>query len=342
MIEYTKGNLLEDQAEALVNTVNCVGVMGKGIALQFRQAFPECFADYKQACDAGEIKPGYLHVHETGNFLGPRFIVNFPTKRHWKGKSKIEDITAGLDALRSWIEETGIRSIALPPLGCGNGGLAWNVVRKLIEQKLAGLDDVSIRVFEPVGAPESKAMSVATKRPNMTRGRAALLAVFREYLIPGYELSMLEIQKLAYFLQEVGEPLKLNFEKQKYGPYAETLHHVLQRIEGHFIRGYGDRSRDACVEVYEDAMRQAQETLEQEYPETLQRAEHVKDMIEGFETPYGLELLSSVHWVIQHEPEASVEKTVDAVHSWNQRKAQLFPEKHIRIAWNRILSTPKN
>lgn len=338
MIEYTEGNLLEDKAEALVNTVNCVGVMGKGIALQFRQAYPECFADYKRACDAKDVKPGYLHVHETGSFLGPKYIVNFPTKRHWKGKSKIEDITSGLDALRQWIVQSGVQTIALPPLGCGNGGLAWNVVRKLIEQELAGLDDVVIRVFEPAGAPESKAMSVATKRPKMSRGRAALLAIFRKYLIPGYELSMLEIQKLAYFLQESGEPLRLEFEKQKYGPYAETLHHVLQRIEGHFIRGYGDRSRDARVEVYEDAMSQAQETLEKDFPETLPRAERVKNVIEGFETPYGLELLASVHWVMKHEPEAlaSVEKTVEAVHSWNKRKAEIFPAKHIRVAWDRI------
>lgn len=344
MIEYTKGNLLDDKAEALVNTVNCVGVMGKGIALQFRQAFPECFDAYKRACDAKAVKPGHMHVHETNEFLGPKFIVNFPTKRHWKGKSKIEDISAGLDALRKWIKESGVQSVALPPLGCGNGGLDWNVVRRLIEQKLADLDNVTIHVFEPAGAPESKAMSVATTRPNMTRGRAALLAIFRQYLLPGYELSMLEIQKLAYFLQESGEPLRLNFEKQKYGPYAETLHHVLQRIEGHFIRGYGDRSRDASVEVYEKAMTDAQVMLEKDYPETLDRAEKVKAFIEGFETPYGLELLSSVDWVTKHEPSAgdSPENAVEAVHAWNKRKADIFPEKHIRIAWKRVKSTQYN
>ena len=344
MIEYTKGNLLDDQAEALVNTVNCVGVMGKGIALQFRQAFPECFNAYKRACDAEEVKPGYIHVYETGDLLVPKFIVNFPTKRHWKGHSEIEDISTGLDALREWIKKAGIKSIALPPLGCGNGGLAWNIVRQLIEQKLANLDDVTIRVFEPTGAPESKSMNIATTRPNMTRGRAALLAVFRQYLLPGYELSMLEIQKLAYFLQEAGEPLRLNFEKQKFGPYAENLHHVLQRIEGHYIRGYGDRSRDASIEVYDEAMIDAQKMLEKEYPDTLDRAERVKAFIEGFETPYGLELLSSVDWVTRHEPNAgnSPANVVEAVHSWNSRKSEIFPEKHIRVAWNRVKSSQIN
>lgn len=344
MIEYTTGNLLDDKAEALVNTVNCVGVMGKGIALQFRQAHPECFNDYKRACDAKEVKPGVMHVHETGDFIGPKFIINFPTKRHWKGKSKMEDVSIGLDALREWIEQSGVRSIALPPLGCGNGGLAWNVVRKLIEQKLADLEGVTVRVFEPSGAPESKSMSVATKRPNMTRGRAAILAIFRKYLVPGYELSMLEIQKLAYFLQEAGEPLRLHFEKQKYGPYAETLHHVLQRIEGHFMRGYGDRSRDASVEVYEEAMADAEKLLKTEYPETLERAERVKALIEGFETPYGLELLSSVDWVVKNEKGAKDDATiaVKSVHAWNERKAKIFPDKYIRIAWERVNAIQTN
>ena len=338
MIQYRQGNLLEAQADALVNTVNCKGVMGKGIALQFRQAFPDCFKEYKRACDAEEVRPGHMHIYETGSFIGPKYIINFPTKRHWKGKSKIEDVSAGLDALREAIKDYELESIAVPPLGCGNGGLAWNVVRKLIEEKLRELDEVNIEVFEPTGAPASKAMKVATQKPNMTRGRAALLGIFRKYLEPGYELSMLEIQKLAYFLQEAGEPLRLQFEKQKYGPYAETLHHVLQRIEGHFIRGYGDRSREASVTVSEKAMSEAESVLQTEYPETLERAESVKGLIEGFETPFGLELLSTVDWVMKHDAAAkeSPEKAAKAVHEWNKRKADIFSFKHISVAWNRL------
>lgn len=338
MIHYKQGNLLEAEAEALVNTVNCVGVMGKGIALQFRQAFPECFGEYKRACDAKEVRPGHMHVYSTGSFIGPKYIINFPTKRHWKGKSKVEDVAVGLDALRETIVKYGIQSIAVPPLGCGNGGLAWNVVRKMIEAKLQGLEDVAIDIYEPVGAPSGKSMSVATKEPNMSRGRAALLGIFRKYLVPGYELSMLEIQKLAYFLQEAGEPLRLKFEKEKFGPYAETLHHVLQRIEGHYIRGYGDRSREASVEVFDQAMDKAEQVLVKEYPESLERAERVKLLIEGFETPFGLELLSSVDWVMKHDDSAknSLPDAIRAVHAWNKRKSEIFNEKHIALAWNRL------
>jgi O-acetyl-ADP-ribose deacetylase (regulator of RNase III) len=338
MITYKQGNLLEAEAEALVNTVNCVGVMGKGIALQFKQAFPDCFKAYKQACDRAEVQPGRMQVHDRNSYLNPRYIINFPTKRHWKGKSRMEDVESGLAALRDTIVSMGVQSIAVPPLGCGNGGLDWSEVRVRIESVLGDIPGVEVQVFEPVGAPENKQMPVETQTPKMTRGRAALLLIFRKYLQPGYELTMLEIQKLAYFLQEAGEPLRLDFQKQKYGPYAETLHHVLQRIEGHFIRGYGDRSRDASVQVFDEAMAQAESYLANEHPDALRHAEAVEALIEGFETPFGLELLSTVDWVLKHEDcdpgvEASV---VAAVHGWNQRKSEIFTEQHIRVALGRL------
>ena len=340
MIERKQGDILGSEADALVNTVNCVGVMGKGIALQFRQAFPKCYAAYRRACDANELALGRMHVFETGSLVGPKYIINFPTKRHWKGKSRIGDIANGLDALREFILKAGIQRIALPPLGCGNGGLDWGTVKRLIEEKLSGMDGVAIELYEPAGAPPAKSMTVATEKPNMTRGRAALLAVFGKYLAPGYELSMLEIQKLAYFLQEAGEPLRLNFEKRQYGPYAEVLHHVLQRIEGHFIRGYGDRSRDASVEVLGSAMNEAEKVLAGEYPDTLKRVNRVNSLIEGFETPYGLELLSTMDWVMKRESGAagSFAAALAAFKSWNERKASIFPEKHIRLAWDHLLA----
>ena len=338
MISYAQGDLLDAEVDALVNTVNCVGVMGKGIALQFRQAWPENYEEYRRACQHEEVRPGRMFIHDSGRLVKPRYIINFPTKKHWKGKSRIEDISSGLDALVEEIHARGIRSIALPPLGCGNGGLDWDVVRNLIENKLRGLDDVKVVIYEPAGAPPNREMRVATKEPNMTRGRAALLAVFRKYLVPGYELTMLEIQKLAYFLQVAGEPLRLAFTKEKFGPYAEQLHHVLQRIEGHFIRGYGDRSRDASVEVMSEAMERAEATLREQFPESLDYADRVESLIEGFETPFGLELLSTVHWAMIEDSEASedVRAAVRAVHEWNPRKAEIFTARHVELAWQRL------
>ncbi|MDA0813781.1 MAG: macro domain-containing protein [Verrucomicrobia bacterium] len=339
MIQYLTGDLLSAEVEALVNTVNCVGVMGKGIALQFRQAWPDdYFKDYQRACKEGDIAPGKVQVWDAGRLVNPRYIVNFPTKRHWKGRSRIEDISTGLASLKAEIQNHGIRSIAIPPLGCGNGGLEWSVVRRLIDEHLSGLEDVDVQVFEPAGAPSNEAMKVRTKRPKMTRGRAALLHLFGSYLQPGYKLTMLESQKLAYFLQAAGEPLRLNFAKQQYGPYAENLHHVLQRIEGHFIRGYGDRSRDASLQLLPTATEEATGILETEFPEALKFASRVEKLITGFETPFGLELISSVHWVAA-EDSACAESPVgaiSAIHDWNERKGQVFDAHAIGVAWEKL------
>lgn len=337
MIEYKSGNLLDSDAEALVNTVNTVGVMGKGIALQFKQAFPENFRAYEAACRHDEIRLGKMFVYHTGKLHSPRLIINFPTKHHWKGKSKIQDVTDGLSDLVQVIRSENIRSIAIPPLGCGNGGLNWREVKLLIERAIKGLD-VRAFVYVPEGAPKAERMKVATTRPKMTPGRAAVLGLMQRYAVPGYKLTLLEIQKLAYFLQEAGEPLKLNFVKQKYGPYAEELHHVLQRMEGHFIRGYGDRTREVSVNILPEAVAEGEAFLTENH-ETLRRFDRVSDLIHGFETPYGMELLSTVHWVATREDNAAKfdpEAAISAVHNWSEHKKKSFRPDHIRQAWNRL------
>jgi len=151
MITLTCGNLLEAETEALVNTVNTVGVMGKGIALQFKRAFPENYKAYRRACEDEQVRLGEMFVFETGRLAPPRFIFNFPTKGHWRSRSKLDDIETGLDDLARVIRERGIRSIAVPPLGCGHGGLDWKDVRPRIETALADLDEVDVRLYEPAG-----------------------------------------------------------------------------------------------------------------------------------------------------------------------------------------------
>ncbi|HZT43802.1 MAG TPA: macro domain-containing protein [Chthonomonadaceae bacterium] len=337
MIEHKTGDLLRADVEALVNTVNTVGIMGKGVALQFRQAFPDNYTAYRKACMHGEVQLGKMFVFSTGHLTNPRLIINFPTKRDWRNKSRLEDIEAGLLDLIAVVRREGISSIALPPLGCGSGGLKWEIVRPKIEDAFAALPKVHVLLYAPEGAPIADTMKVATKRPNMTIGRAALLSALERYALPGYRLSMLEIQKLAYFLQTTGEPLKLDFAKQQYGPYAETLNHVLQRMEGHFIRGYGDRSGKTSVRLMPDAVAEARQFL-YDYPQTEERLERVARLIEGFETPYGLELLATVHWVAQENPFAAIEvKTaIQGVHAWNQHKRATFQPAHIQVAWKRL------
>lgn len=337
MIDLTQGNILEADAEALVNTVNCVGVMGKGIALQFKQRFPENFEFYERECKAGDVRPGRMSVFATGSMVNPKYIINFPTKRHWRGKSRIDDIESGLVDLIAQVKRLGVKSIAVPPLGCGNGGLAWTDVRPVIEDAFAQVPGVRTVLYEPRGAPSPDEMAVATKRPAMTRARAAMVKIIQRYGIPGYRLQMLEVQKLAYFLQIAGEDLKLQFVRHKYGPYAENLNFLLQRIEGHFTRGYGDRSRDAQIYILPEADIEADRFLA-DSPATRDHINAVSHLIEGFETPYGMELLATVCWVAKENtlPARDEDSAVAAVHKWSARKRSLFKPEHIRIAWRRL------
>ena len=340
MIEFKQGNLLLENAEALVNTVNCVGIMGKGIALQFKLAYPENFRQYEKACKAGEVQPGRMFIFSTGNLFNPKYIINFPTKRHWKGKSKIEDIQSGLVALVEQVKQLSITSIAIPPLGCGNGGLDWAIVKPKIESAFSQLPDVSVILYEPSSAPAPENMVVGTKKPKMTRSRALFIQLLELYGIPGYELTKLEIQKLAYFLQEAGEPLKLSYEKHKYGPYAHNLNHVLKDIEGHYICGYGDgtnTAESASIYVLPEGREAAQAFLKKE-PEAQQRLERLGHLIFGYEAPHGMELLATVHWVATKEanPVVDCEQAISLIHSWSERKRKLFKPQHIRKAWLRL------
>lgn len=337
MIKLVTGNLLEADAEALVNTVNTVGIMGKGVALQFRQAFPKNYEEYRRACQHNEVRPGKMFVVSSGRMVNPKYIINFPTKRHWKGKSRMEDIDRGLEDLVRVIKELGIHTIAIPPLGCGSGGLKWSDVRPRIEAALKEVPEVEVLLYEPAGAPEADKMHVSTKRPDMTPGRAALIGLMDRYAVPGYRLTLLEIQKLAYFLQTAGEPLKLDFVKAKYGPYAEVLHHALQRMEGHFVRGYGDRSRHATIRLLPGAVREANDFLTS-HKDTLDRLDRVARLIDGFESPYGMELLATVHWLANEDPEVKVSSEV-AIHgfkAWSSHKEQTFNPEHIQVAWSRL------
>jgi len=334
MIELRRGDILQADAEALVNTVNCVGVMGRGIAFQFRKTFPENFAAYKSACDANEMRPGKMFVYALKRLDNPRFIINFPTKRHWKGNSRIEDIKSGLAALIEEMGQRNIRSIAVPPLGCGLGGLDWKQVKSLIEDAFAGLPDVHVLLFEPGGIPKRGSV-VRGKTPEMTAGRAALLGLMERYLgaVMDPFVSLLEIHKLMYFMQESGETLRLRFAKGPYGPYAENLRHVLNAIEGHYITGYaeGEDRPDVQVELASEAAEKANAFL-QGHTGTLGHFDRVADLIEGFETSFGMELLATVHWVARHEGATGVEDAVRQTYAWNQRK-RMFQEDHIRISW---------
>ena len=273
-----------------------------------------------------------------GQLFPPKYIINFPTKRHWKEKSKIEYIESGLKVLVKEVKQLNIRSIAIPPLGCGNGGLNWEVVKPMIVDACAEFPDVRVVIFEPVGAPVTDQIKVATKKPNMTLARALFIRLLELYAIPGYRLTKLEIQKLAYFLQESQQPLKLRYQKHYYGPYANNLNHVLQALDGHFICGYGDRSQNSQMYILPSGKKAAHSYLEK-HPEANERLQKVSNLISGFETPYGMEMLATIHWVVTREdPQAAEnsEKAIALVQEWNERKRKLFKPSHLNKAWERL------
>jgi len=337
MIRFKEGNLLNDDVEALVNTVNCVGVMGRGIALQFKKKYPENFTDYSKACKDKSVKIGSMFIHRTNNLMNPKYIINFPTKDHWRGKSQLKYIQDGLKDLQKTIKELKIKSISIPPLGCGLGGLDWQVVKSIIESNLFMLDDVDITIYEPQDIKKNEITSRITKdklEPQMTPGRAALIELIYRYLGAMLDpcISLLEIHKLMYFMQEAGEHLRLNYKKATYGPYAENLRHVLTRLEGYYIKGYSDGGDDPNKMIYllPEAYSKASKYLK-DHKLTQENFNKVSDLVEGFESSYGLELISTIHWVIQNNNIDSFEDVMKITYEWNNRK-QRFTHSQIKTA----------
>ncbi len=342
MIHESHGNLLDSDAEALVNTVNTVGVMGKGIALQFRRRFPDMFRAYERAAKRGEVRLGQMHVWESGAMTGPRFVINFPTKGHWRARSRLSDIEAGLADLVQVVRAKSISSIAVPPLGCGSGGLEWAEVRPLIESVFAQLPDVEVRIFPPEGAPDAAGMTTQTSRPAMTVAKAAFIATMRRYSEIALNVSLIEVQKLMYFLQAAGEDMRLDYTKGYYGPYADNLRKALRSMEGHFITGFGDGSKSVQqaepIELLPGVSDEADRVLDSS-PDTVTRIERVVRLSEGFESAYGMELLASVHWVATHENAAAAidpDVAAELVGAWNARKHRMMGPDHVAKAWSQL------
>ena len=338
MISLKHGDILSADAEAIVNTVNCVGIMGKGIALQFKMKYPENYRFYKTICDQGSMLIGKVLVFKQQSNDNPKYIINFPTKRHWKGRSTIQDINKGLFSLLTEIKKLKIKSIAIPALGSGLGGLDWQQVKSIIIDTFSSTPEVDVWLYEPHYSPAVETLQVNTKKPSMTLTKSLLIKLMQVYQVLGYPHSLLEIQKLMYFINVLlGKELKFNFTKSNYGPYTNTINHLLQDMENHYTRGFGDRVQKAEVRLLDNAINEADRFLidKAEYLENIKR---IEQLVDGFETPFGMELLSTVHWVATHEcsPELSNKEITGKVHQWNARKKQLFQPHHIDTAINRL------
>lgn len=351
MIRYTQGNLLEADAEALVNTVNTVGVMGKGIALMFKEAFPENFKEYEKACKAKEVKVGHIFATRSNDLYGPKWIINFPTKQDWKHPTKMEWVESGLKDLYVFIIEHDIRSIAIPPLGSGNGGLDWQNVKPKIEAALSELKDVDIVVYEPTAKYQNVAKKKGVKK--LTPARALIAELVRRYLILGIECSLLEIQKLAWFLEREIEktcdsnPLELAFKADRYGPYADKLRHLLDALDGTYLhcdKRISDAKPSDSIWFNDSEKDKIQIYLKgKEANLYLDALEKTSKVIDGFESPFGMELLATVDWLLYKEQyEPTVKSIKQGIKNWPagkdaaERKLRIFNDRVIGIALDRL------
>lgn len=332
-----QGNLLEADAEALVNTVNTVGVSGKGIALMFKD---------EAASKAGRIAPGGLFVTERHDMLGPRYIVNFATKQHWRHPSKLAWIKDGLAALRHELEARGIRSIAIPPLGAGNGGLQWADVRPLIEDALRDLA-TDIAVFEPTQTYQNVVKRQGVEK--LTPARALMAEMVRRYEVLGFDCSMLEDQKLAWFLSRainragLANPVADDFAANRYGPYSEKIRHLLNSLDGSYLeceRRVADARPFDPIRFRHDRQDKISAYLTTPDVTSYRAAlDHASEVIDGFQSPHGLELLATVDW-LHSENRVPLETDVmsRAIASWPgpdgaaERKASIFTRRHVEVA----------
>ena len=343
MISYTKGDLMTSNKDALVNTVNIVGVMGKGIALHFKNMFPHNFTVYADACRRHEMEIGKMLVVEDCNFaLGKRLIINFPTKSHWRHPSKYEYIESGLKDLKRVIQEFNITSIAIPPLGCGNGGLDWLVVRRMIENELSVLEGVDIVVYEPSSDVKTILMKQSyNDEAKLTPARAMLLYAMFCYEIHDERCSLFVANKLSYFYQFLGENEfeKMSFIPHFYGPYCVNVGHMLNAINGKYIHGLEQMDRKPFEPLILDYARKEEVGT---YVRTnlsknqINNIRKLLSIIDGYESAYSLELLASVAYVRRQDPNLDFDSCLQRVQSWSNRKKNMFRRDHIAEAYKHL------
>lgn len=328
MIHFRIGNLLDSSADALVNTVNLDGIMGKGIALQFKKEFPNNFKEYLKACKKGEIQIGKLFVYEEDTLLnGKKIIINFPTKTTWRKPSEYSYIYAGLNDLVNIIKTKQIKSIAIPPLGAGNGGLEWNKVKDILISQLTDLD-CNIQIYEP----NQKIREVLkNERVKLTPARAMLLSILFDLVKNGEMVSEFSAEKVAYFLQKFGakDALNLEYKQHFYGPYSGKVKHLLYYLNGSYITGYSSKDKKPFEDI--GLIMESEKDVDQflSAEENLKYKEitiKTKNFLSGFYSNFGLELLSSVDYIRETENIDNAEEIISKFQNWSNRKRTLFSE----------------
>lgn len=325
MIKYITGDLLKSGAVALVNTVNTVGVMGKGIALQFKKQYPHNYKEYVKVCKSEDLNIGDLLVVEENTLLyGKQYIINFPTKKHWRNPSKYEYIEAGLKSLVKIIEDKEIKSIAIPPLGAGNGGLDWNQVKEILERHLNTVD-CEILLYQPNFVVKE---TLRKERVKLTPARAMLLAVFYDLVQEGEFVSEFAGEKIAYFLQRFGaKEFNLKYKAHFYGPYSGKVNHVLHYLNGSYIMGYESKNKKPFdpLGLIEEAKEEVLSFLDKKENERYKEIVlQTQNFLRGFYSFFGLELLSTLDFIKESKGVSDLEDIKKELFEWSHRKQNMF------------------
>ena len=331
-VGLTKGDILRSTQHALVNTVNCVGIMGKGIALIFKNKYPAMFEDYVERCERNEVRLGEPYVYDAGDHL----IVNFPTKQHWRSVSRLSDIEAGLGYLKEHLSEWGIKSIAVPPLGCGNGQLDWSVVGTTLVRHLKefgipvelyvpydlSIENAQLSLFE--ACPES-GLEQTPSRPRVPIGQIALVDILQKVESEEYHwpVGRIMFQKLAYFATVAGIPTGLKYEANSYGPYADGVKKIVAHLQNNGLvmeRRRGQMFETVVGPTYEDARREYEEDLKELEPRILR----VADLLTRFDSTKA-EVAATVHFTAMtlrenHSRSPEAGEVIDAVERWKVRR----------------------
>jgi uncharacterized protein YwgA/O-acetyl-ADP-ribose deacetylase (regulator of RNase III) len=308
MIRVLIGDIFESEAQALVNTVNTVGVMGKGVALGFRKHFPEMYVDYVRRCERREVLLGRPYLYR--RVVAPH-IINFPTKEHWRSVSRISDIVEGLNFLKAHIAEWEVRSLAVPPLGCGEGQLEWRVVGPTLYRGLSEFG-IPIELYAPFGTPQAelqpeflgpaqeKGVPVLPSKSapsfRIEPGWVALVAILESAMRERYHfpIGRVGFQKLAYFATEVGIPTGLVYRKGSYGPYSAEVKHILSRLINNGLIVERKRGRMLATEVG-PTLQDATAAYDQFLAQWRTKIERVVDLVVRMNTE-DAEIAATVHF----------------------------------------------
>lgn len=325
MINFTTGNLLESTAECLINTVNCEGYMGKGIAYQFKLRFPENNKDYVRACKIGELKVGKLHYFlEDG-----KVIINFPTKDKWRNQSKIEYIDDGLNELIKLLPNLNVKNIAIPPLGCGNGGLDWNEVKSLIMNKLKQLEsNYNFIIYEP----SQNYSAISKEAPKLNASSLVLMQIKLNL----NKFNTLRLQKTAYFLNIFLGDSYFKFKKYKYGPYDNSISIIGKNIK-EFQNYYGTKDTKEAYSIAHRTMvsEQTEKKLELLKPAIKLATTYVNNI----NTDKELECISTILFLIQNNIIENENDIIIEFKAWSEDKANRFSQEDILNGIEYLLET---